>query len=97
MAIEMPPVEGHPNREPFRGVLTLVDVPSDRPAKLIAEILAAVTVAGPSGVELFLKLESLLNLGPDEQANVAAAIKAGLTADAETIAAVEAWKQQVGV
>ena len=26
-------------------------------AKLIAEILAAVTVAGPSGVELFLKLD----------------------------------------
>lgn len=31
MAIEMPEVEGHPNREPFRGVLTLVDVASDRP------------------------------------------------------------------
>jgi len=30
MAIEMPEVEGHPNREPFRGVLTLVDVASDR-------------------------------------------------------------------
>jgi hypothetical protein len=30
MAIEMPEVEGHPNREPFCGVLTLVDVPSDK-------------------------------------------------------------------
>lgn len=30
MAIEMPEVEGHPNREEFRGVLTLVDVASDR-------------------------------------------------------------------
>ncbi len=30
MAIEMPAVEGHPNREAFRGVLTLVDVASDR-------------------------------------------------------------------
>lgn len=30
MAIEMPEVEGHPNRENFRGVLTLVDVASDR-------------------------------------------------------------------
>jgi hypothetical protein len=30
MAIEVPHVEGHPNRETFRGVLTLVDVPSDR-------------------------------------------------------------------
>jgi hypothetical protein len=31
MAIEMPAVEGHPNRVGFRGVLTLVDVASDRP------------------------------------------------------------------
>lgn len=31
MAIEMPTVEGHPNREAFRGVLTLVDVVSDKP------------------------------------------------------------------
>ncbi len=31
MAIAMPIVEGHPNREAFRGVLTLVDVPSDKP------------------------------------------------------------------
>lgn len=31
MAIEMPVVESHPNREAFRGVLTLVDVASDRP------------------------------------------------------------------
>ncbi len=30
MALEMPQVEGHPNREPFRGVLTLIDVASDR-------------------------------------------------------------------
>ena len=30
MAINMPVVAGHPNREPFVGVLTLVDVASDR-------------------------------------------------------------------
>lgn len=30
MAIELPVVEHHPNREPFRGVLTMVDVASDR-------------------------------------------------------------------
>ena len=29
MAIEMPPVAAHPNRAPFRGVLTFVDRPSD--------------------------------------------------------------------
>jgi hypothetical protein len=31
LAVEMPQVSGHPNRAPFRGVLTLVDVASDRP------------------------------------------------------------------
>src|SRR3954466_7623101 len=31
MAIEMPPVSAHPNRLPFRGVLTILDAPSDRP------------------------------------------------------------------
>ena len=31
MAIEMPEVGGHPNREAFRGVLTMVDMASDRP------------------------------------------------------------------
>ena len=31
MALEMPVVEGHPNRRAFRGVLTTVDVASDRP------------------------------------------------------------------
>ena len=30
MAIEMPEVSRHPNRLPFRGVLTQVDTPSDR-------------------------------------------------------------------
>jgi hypothetical protein len=30
MAVEFPTVHGHPNRLPFEGVLTLVDVPSDK-------------------------------------------------------------------
>ena len=30
MAVEMPEVEGHPNRAPFRGVLTVVDLASRR-------------------------------------------------------------------
>jgi hypothetical protein len=64
---------------------------------LISEILAAIAAVGPIGVELYLKLEKLFSLGPDEQANVAAAIKAGLDADAATIASVEAWKQQAGL
>ena len=66
-------------------------------AIVINEIVAAIAALGPLGVELYLKLESLFNLGPDEQANVAASIKAGLAADAETIAAIEAWKKEVGL
>ena len=31
MAIEIPEFPEHPNRVPFSGVLTLLDVPSDRP------------------------------------------------------------------
>lgn len=31
MAIEVPEVDGHPNRVPFSGVLTIVDEPSDNP------------------------------------------------------------------
>lgn len=30
MAVHLPPVEGHPNRVPFEGVLTLVNTPSDK-------------------------------------------------------------------
>lgn len=30
MAVELPEVESHPNREPFRGVLTQVDIASDK-------------------------------------------------------------------
>jgi hypothetical protein len=30
MAVEFPAIQGHPNRMPFEGVLTLVDLPSDR-------------------------------------------------------------------
>jgi hypothetical protein len=66
-------------------------------ANLIQAILGAISVAGPVGVDLYLKLEQLFHLGSDEQANVAAAIKAGLAADADTIAAVETWKKQVGL
>jgi hypothetical protein len=30
MAVRIPPVEGHPNRVPFEGVLTVVNQPSDK-------------------------------------------------------------------
>jgi len=66
-------------------------------ANLIQAILAAVTAVGPLCVDLYLKLEQLFQLGPDKQANVAAAIKNGLAADAQTVAAIEEWKKQVGL
>ena len=66
-------------------------------ANLIQAILAAITTVGPLGVDLYLKLEQLFQLGPDEQANVAKAIKTALAADADTIAAIEQWKKQVGI
>jgi hypothetical protein len=66
-------------------------------AVLVEAILAAVTALGPVGVDLYLKLHSLFQLGPDEQENVAAAVRAGLAADADTISAVESWKKQVGL
>jgi hypothetical protein len=66
-------------------------------ASLIQAILAAITTVGPLGVDLYLKLEQLFQLGPDEQANVAAAIRSGLAADSATIEAIENWKKQVGL
>ena len=66
-------------------------------ANLIQAVLAAITAVGPLGVDLYLKLEHLFQLGSDEQANVTAAIKAGLAADADTISAVEVWKKQTGL
>jgi hypothetical protein len=66
-------------------------------AQLIAQLLNSILAIGPAGLDLFLKLDSLRNLGPDEQTNVANAIKAGLAADADALAAIEAWKRQVGL
>ncbi len=60
MAIEMPAVAGHPNREPFRGVLTLVDVASDRaPAGARGHRVVLTRAAAEAG------LASLLGMGLD--------------------------------
>jgi hypothetical protein len=59
--------------------------------QLISEIVALILQLGPLGVDLFLKLEGLLNLGSDEKANIANAIAASNTADADTISKVSAW------
>jgi hypothetical protein len=58
---------------------------------LILEIGTLIAQLGPLGLELFTKLEGLLNLGPDVNANIANAIAAANTADADTISKVSAW------
>ncbi len=65
MAVAMPHVPGHPNRIPFRGVLTLLDTPSDRPP------------AGARGHRVLLTraaaeraLPSLLGMGLDYAASL---------------------------
>ena len=64
--------------------------------QLIAEIVALIVQLGPLGVDLFVKLEGLLNLGPDEKQNIANAIAAANAADADTIARVSAWMSANG-
>jgi hypothetical protein len=60
MAIEMPAVAGHPNREAFRGVLTVVDVASDRaPAGARGHCVVLTRAAAEAG------LASLLGMALD--------------------------------
>jgi hypothetical protein len=60
MAIAMPHVSGHPNREPFRGVLTLVDVISDSaPSGARGHRVVLTRAAAEAG------LASLLGMGLD--------------------------------
>ena len=59
--------------------------------QMIEEIVALIVQIGPLGVQLFVKLEGLLNLGPDEKQNIANAIAAANQADSETLAHVNAW------
>lgn len=58
---------------------------------LIEEIVALILQLGPLAVDLFTKLEPLLNLGPDEKQNIANAIAASNKADQDTINKVGAW------
>lgn len=61
--------------------------------KLFKEIVALIVQLGPLGVDLFVKLEGLLNLGPDEKQNIANAIAASNAADQDTIDRVAAWQK----
>jgi hypothetical protein len=59
--------------------------------QLLEEIIALIVQLGPLAVDLFVKLEGLLNLTPDEKKNIANAIAASTAADVDTIARVTEW------
>lgn len=59
--------------------------------QLLTEIVSLIVQLGPLGVDLFVKLEGLLNIGPDEKQNIANAIAASNAADQDTISRVTAW------
>jgi hypothetical protein len=60
MAIEMPEVRNHPNRERFKGILTQVDIPSDKaPAGARGHRVLLVRAAAEAG------LASLIGMGLD--------------------------------
>lgn len=58
----------------------------------VEEIAALVLQLGPLAVDLIVKMESLLNLGPDAKTNIANAILASNNADQDTITRVLAWQ-----
>ncbi|MGB8730084.1 MAG: hypothetical protein WCC99_02475 [Candidatus Sulfotelmatobacter sp.] len=60
MAVAMPEVAGHPNRAAFRGVLTMVDVPSQRPPSGARGHLVVLTKRAAEAA-----LPSLLGMGVD--------------------------------
>ncbi len=64
--------------------------------QLIEEIVALVVQLGPLAVDLFVKLEGLMNLGPDEKKNIANAIAAAQAADQDTVNRVTAWMKANG-
>lgn len=56
-----------------------------------AAIAALIIQLGPVALQMFLALESRLNLGPDEKQNIANELAAANSSDADTIARVNAW------
>lgn len=65
-------------------------------SELLQEIITLILQIGPLGVQLFLKLASQMNLGPDEKQNIADAIAASDNADQATIDSVAAWLKANG-
>ena len=87
MAIELPRVADHPNRAPFRGVLTLLDVPSDRPPAGARGHRVLLTRAAAENA-----LPSLLGMGLDYAPALDrhdAQRKVGVITEAEIVPAAE--------
>lgn len=57
----------------------------------VAAIISAILQGGPLVAEFWFKIESLINLGPDEKTNIANAVASSDTADDATKAAATAW------
>jgi len=62
----------------------------------IAEITALILQLGPVALEFFIKIESLLNLGPDDKANIANALAAANTSNQDTLNKIGAWMSSNG-
>ncbi|MGH9501669.1 MAG: hypothetical protein ACRD20_02330 [Terriglobales bacterium] len=60
------------------------------------QIAALIIQLGPVALQMFLALEARLNLSSDEKTNIANAIAAANSADADTLARVAAWMQANG-
>src|SRR5690242_11642933 len=94
MAIEMPVVDGHPNRLPFRGVLTLVDVASDKPPSGAKGHCVMLTRAAAEKA-----LPSLLGMALDFTPNLDghdARRKVGVITSAEIVAVDGKWQMADG-
>lgn len=57
----------------------------------VAALIQALLAGGPVLIDFFIKIESLLNLTPDDKQNIANAIAAANTTDQDTINKVGAW------
>lgn len=56
-----------------------------------AAIIAAILQGGPLVLDFYLKIEHLLNLGPDEKQNILNEVAASDQADEDTKARAKAW------
>lgn len=56
-----------------------------------AAIIQLILQGGPLVAEFWFKIESLVNLGPDEKTNIANAVASSDTADEATVSAANAW------